>query len=160
MTDSEKKAIINERLDTSLDEAQWIQEDGGEIYEDNLPNIMFWTKAGEDIKPYIRQWAKDNEVRLFELDWQKLNSGFVNDYENGLLKELSVPRTVLFLENLNDYDPKKRNLVLNVYKDRVVGCSAQPVPKLLFAVATAQIDAPFELNMSENNCFAYIKLFD
>lgn len=123
------------------------------------PNIMVWVPYGYDITPIIKQWANDNDVNLYEVDWPKVDLKFVNDYENGLLKELSEPRTVMLLKNYPAIDFDTRYLVSSVYKNRTVGGVCEPAPNFFFAIATGSMDDPNnkKLDPSEKSCFMNYK---
>lgn len=121
-------------------------------------NCMIKAKTGDDVLAFVKYWAEKNDVHLFVLDWDKLDPAYINDYENGLLKDLSTPKTVMYLENYTGIEFEKRYLVSSVYKDRKAGCT--PVPNFLFAIATSYTDLPKEqfhrLDGSEKSCFATI----
>ena len=114
----EKKTELEERLDRSLKHALRHRKDGKNLHYIPL-NYVIGAKTGDDVQTFVRQWAEKNDVHLFVLDWGKLDLDYINDYENGLLKDLSAPKTVMYLENFTGIEFKKRYLVSNVYKDCV-----------------------------------------
>lgn len=123
-------------------------------------NCIINAKTGDDVLDFVKYWAEKNDVHLLVLDWDKLNPSYINDYENGLLKDLSAPKTVMYLENYTGIEFEKRYLVSNVYKDCIVGELGKPAPNFLFAIATSYTDLPKEqfhrLDSSEKSCFATI----
>ena len=137
--EQERIAALRDELDYCL-KTEEFQHSGGRFPKLVALNKMVWIPDGYDIKPVIRQWAKDNDVSLYEVDWSKVNLRFVNDYENGLLKALSEPRTVMLLENYLAVDFDTRYLVNSVYKDRRVGGFCKPAPNFYFAIATGSMD--------------------
>ena len=120
---------------------------------------MINAKTGDDVLAFVRRWAETNNVHLFVLDWDKLDLKYVNDYENGFLKDLSEPNTVMYLENYTGIEFEKRYLA-SVYKDCVVGGFCKPAPNFLFAIATNYTGLPKDrfhrLDASEKSCFATI----
>ena len=160
--EQEKVTALRAELDRCLDrclEMETLHHESKEFPISDAPNIMVWVPYGYDITPIIRQWANDNDVNLYEVDWSKVDLKFVNDYENGLLKELSVPHTVMLLENYSAINFDTRYLVNSVYKNRTVGWKCKPAPNFFFAIATGSMADPsnYRLDMSEKSCFMNYK---
>lgn len=157
----EKKTELENCLDRSL--LIELRKSAIRDVEADPGNIMIKAKRNDDILYFVKQWAEKNDVHLFVLDWDKLNPAYINDYKNGLLKDLSTPKTVMYLENYTGIELEKRYLVSGVYKNRNIdGCT--PVPNFLFAVATWYTDLPKEqfhrLDSSERSCFEYMDFLD
>ena len=154
----EKKIELEERLDRNLEYALKYHKHMRNFQYDP-PNLMINAKADDDVLSFVKRWAEKNDVHLFWLDWNRLDWKYVNDYENGFLKELSQPNTVMYLENYTGIEFEKRYLS-KVYKDCVVGGLCKPAPNFLFAIATSYRDIPKEqfycLDSSEKSCFAHI----
>ena len=155
----EKKTELEERLDRSLEYAVLRHRKDGKNLHYIPHNCEIGAKTGDDVQTFVRQWAEKNDVHLFVLDWGKLDLDYINDYENGLLKDLSAPKTVMYLENFTGIEFKKRYLVSNVYRDCVAGGFCKPAPNFLFAIATNYTDLPKEqfhrLDSSESSCFGH-----
>ena len=153
----EKKTELEEDLDGSLEHAVLRHRKYGKNLHYIPLNCVIEAKTGDDVQTFVRQWEEKNDVHLFVLDWGKLDLDYINDYENGLLKDLSAPKTVMYLENFTGIEFKKRYLVSNVYRDCVVGGFCKPAPNFLFAIATNYTDLPKEqfhrLDSSESSCF-------
>ena len=153
----EKGMELKERLDRSY-ELALRDHRRGEVQYEPL-NWMINAKTGDDVLAFVRRWAEEKDVHLFVLDWDKLDLKYVNDYENGFLKDLSEPNTVMYLENYTGIEFEKRYLA-NVYKDCVVGGFCKPAPNFLFEIATNYTDLPKDrfhrLDGSEKSCFATI----
>ena len=156
----EKKTELEKRLDRSLKIALRQLRKSEHPFDYLAANWMVKAKTGDDVLTFVKQWAEKNDVHLFVLDWNKLNPSYINDYENGLLKDLSAPKTVMYLENYTGIEFEKRYLVSNVYKDCMVGSFCKPAPNFLFAIATSYMDLPkdqfYRLDNSEKSCFATI----
>ena len=102
----EKKTELEEDLDGSLEHAVLRhRKDGKNLHYIPL-NYVIEAKTGDDVQTFVRQWAEKNDVHLFVLDWGKLDLDYINDYENGLLKDLSAPKTVMYLENFTGIEFK------------------------------------------------------
>ena len=152
----EFKTNLEESLDVSFENALWYHK----LKRQYIPlNYMIEAKTGDEVLSFVKQWAEKNGVHLFVLDWDKLDLKYVNDYENGFLKDLSKKNTVMYLENYTGIEFEKRYLA-NVYKDCVVGGFCKPAPNFLFAIATSYIDVPKDqfhrLDSSEKARFATI----
>ena len=156
----EKKTELEESLDRSLEHALLYHNRSSRGWQYIPLNYMINAKTGDDVLTFVKQWAEKNGVHLFVLDWNKLDLAYVNDYSNGLLKDLSEQKTVMYLENYTGIEFEKRYLVSKVYKDCMVGGFCKPAPNFLFAIATSYMDLPKEqfhrLDGSEKSCFATI----
>ena len=154
----EKKTELEERLDMSLTHALRYRKSKKNYRYDPL-NLMVKAKAGDEVQAFVKRWAEKNDVHLFVLDWNKFDLKYVNDYENGFLKDLSQPKTVMYLENYTGIEFEKRH-PSNVYKNCEVGWLCKYAPNFLFAIATSYMDVPkdqfYRLDPSERSCFGYI----
>ena len=153
-----KKTQLEETLDGSLVLALRDRRHGSHY---DAPNVMIKAKAGDNVLAFVKQWAEENNVHLFVLDWDKLNPAYVNDYENGFLKDLSAQNTVMYLDNFTGIENEKRYLANSVYKNCAVGWECRYVgPNFLFAIATWYTDLPTEqfhrLDGSEKSCFGTV----
>ena len=155
----EKKTEFEKRLDRSLKIALRQLRKSEHPVDYLAANWMVKAKTGDDVLTFVKQWAEKNDVHLFVLDWGKLDLAYINDYENGLLQDLSNPKTVMYLENYTGIEFEKRYLVSSVYKDCIVGWLGKPAPNFLFAIATNYTDLPknqfHRLNSSESSCFGH-----
>ena len=157
-----KKIELEKDLDRSLECALrlLLKSETRDTFGYLTPNEMILAKTGDDVLTFVKHWAEKNNVHLFVLDWGKLDLAYINDYENGLLQDLSNPKTVMYLENYTGIEVEKRYLVSSVYKDCIVGWLGKPAPNFLFAIATSYTDLPKEqfhrLDSSEKSCFATI----
>ena len=151
----ESKTELEMRLDRSLKLEMRRAQFGG---SGSPHNCMIRARADDDVLSFVRKWAERNDIHLFVLDWTRLDSKYVDDDENGLLKDLSQPRTVMYLENYTGVEHGKRCLVSDVYKNRDVGSCCKPVPNFLFAIATTVVDDPniHLMDMAERSCFGTV----
>ena len=153
-----KEKELEKELEGSLKHALRHRKYGEDMLYDPL-NCMIKAKTGDDVLTFVKRWAEKNGVHLFVLDWGKLDLAYINDYENGLLQDLSNPKTVMYLENYTGIEFEKRYLVSSVYKDCIVGWLGKPAPNFLFAIATNYTDLPknqfHRLNSSESSCFGH-----
>ena len=151
-----KKTELEEDLDRSLKHALRHRKYGKNLHY--IPhNCEIGAKTGDDVQTFVRQWAEKNDVHLFVLDWGKLDLDYINDYENGLLKDLSAPKTVMYLENFTGIEFKKRYLVSNVYRDCVAGGFCKPAPNFLFAIAISSSALP--ISTQDRFCSSFAKTY-
>ena len=106
----EKKTEFDKHLDRSLKIALRKLRKSEHSVDYLAANWMVKAKTGDDVLTFVKQWAEKNDVHLFVLDWDKLNPSYISDNKNGLLKDLSAPKTVMYLENYTGIEFEKRYL--------------------------------------------------
>ena len=144
------KGQIETVLDSALDRALDIQELGR---RGDYPNILFIGEAGTGKTSIIRQWAKDNNINLFEvraagMDDTDLGGAIAPDKETGTVRRFSSsefdvlnrPNSVLFLDEYNRAPKSVRTNLLELVNSHVVPDSREEdgqrfLPNFLFTIA-------------------------
>lgn len=119
----------------------------------DYPNILFIGEAGTGKSSVIRQWAKDNDVNLFEvraagMDATDLGGAIAPDRESGAVKRFSStefdkldrPNSVLFLDEYNRAPREVRTNLLELVNSHVIPDARSEsgqrfLPNFLFTIA-------------------------
>lgn len=124
-----KKGQVVSILDDSLEQALEMQEDGD---DSDFPNVLLISEAGFGKTEIVRQWAKANNINLFEYNLGQASGedfgGIVaRDDEDrkhatrlttkNLTQALSRPRSVLFLDEYNRSRTEIRGAVLTLIQN-------------------------------------------
>jgi len=119
----------------------------------DYPNILFIGEAGTGKSAVIRQWAKDNDINLFEvraagMDATDLGGAIAPDKETGSVKRFSStefdkldrPNSVLFLDEYNRAPREVRTNLLELVNSHVIPDARSEsgqrfLPNFLFTIA-------------------------
>lgn len=147
----ESKGELETILDRALDIALDMQEDGE---TGDFPNVMIESPAGFGKSSIVRQWAKKNNINLYEINlgqagpehvggiigYDAENPNFSKPLSNrALLDGLSRPRSVLFLDEYNRSKNSIRGTILDVVESHLIPDGSSPtgkrfMPDLLFTI--------------------------
>ena len=137
----ECKTKLEQRLDAHLAKALAMQP----FSAGNLaPNLLLEGETGTGKTAITEKWAEENGINLFEI-----NVSFFSDSTQKTIdmlyggekyiRNLSNPKTVLFLDNYDLGTEKSRSFFSNLVERHVVPTASGDVflPNILFAIATA-----------------------
>lgn len=137
----ECKTKLEQRLDAHLAKALAMQP----FSAGNLaPNLLLEGETGTGKTEITKKWAEENGIKLFEINvslWVNFPKNMNDIYYVGeeIIRALSEPKTVLFLDNYDLGTEKCRLIFSNLVERHVVPTASGDVflPNILFAIATA-----------------------
>lgn len=150
-----RKGQIEAALDEALDYNQEEAELGGKSFQ----NLLFVGEAGTGKTSIIRQWARDNNINLFEVRAAGMDDtdlgGAIAPGEDGTVKRLAStefdklnrPNSVLFLDEYNRAPKSVRTNLLELINSHVVPDPREPggqrfLENFLFTVAAINPNNP------------------
>ena len=170
------------QIETVLDRALDLNEEQHELGKHNFQNILLIGEAGVGKSSIVRQWAKDNDINLFEVraagmddtDLGGVISRGEGDYSNVVQRlastefdKLDRPRSVLFLDEYNRAPKSVRTNLLELVNSHVVPdprteSGQRYLPNFLFTIAainppTADYDTD-EMDMAEKTRFRNVDI--
>lgn len=137
----ECKTKLEQRLDAHLAKALAMQP----FSAGNLaPNLLLEGETGTGKTAITEKWAEENGINLFGINvslWVNFPKNMNDIYYVGeeIIRALSEPKTVLFLDNYDLGTEKCRLIFSNLVERHVVPTASGDVflPNILFAIATA-----------------------